>query len=838
MQAVRTTVVAFLLPVILLSSAMAQAANDLPSSSSSAADAAEGNQGAMNKFYAVTLMTSFSPVSTKKLGEEFPDYVVYQKKTVVFGKELYLIRLGFFRNFAAATVMKHELADRFPGAWATEVPEAEQASALGIGVVAPSGVARPPAAAPGGQVTAGKVVGSGIYVLNLDDARMPEKLARKSMPVELNAYRTYVLSETAKGKTLYHYRLGFFPTQADAEQARSYLTRSYPGSSIVEVSREEQVLATAPKPAEEATPGAKPTTGVASSAAVTPTVAVTQNVEIENQAGVLLAQGRDHITSGEYIPAIKVLNRLLVLPQNKFTNDAIEYIGVARERGGQFALAREMYQAYLLVNPNSAGAERVRQRLASMAGGNGEPVPVLRPVQDKTVPVKSVFGSLSQTYYRGAAITGASTLTPTQPALSTVTQRSLISFLDLTARYQSGDYDNRVIVRDQYTYSWLNSIPKDNRLSAAYLELKDKKRDYSARFGRQPGNTGGVLGIFDGASATYNLSPTWHISGNTGVPKETKVDARRYFYSLSTDFGPLAQRWYGGFYYIYQYVEGVEDRNAVGAEIRFFEPRHSLYTLFDYDLGFKVLNIAVLQANWQTESNTSYNLLVDHRKSPALQTSNVLNGASITSTNPITNITTTKVPTYSELSNRYTPEQLRQFAKLHTPESNYYDFSVTRPVSQKLQLGGGINMYNFSESPVTPVALAAPGTGNTYIYSLRAIGTGLLFDKDISVLTLSHTKGQTLQGNGIALTNKSIFQGKWTVDLGLRLLKQATHFPGFADIENTAASPTIRFGYRFKQTAVLETEYGQERTHSKDTGNGGETISTSKYYSVGYHWTF
>ena len=826
MQAVRTTVVTFLLPVILLSSVMAQAANDLSSSSGSAAAATEGSQGAMNKFYAVTLMTSFSPVSTKKLGKEFPDYVVYQKKTVVFGKELYLIRLGFFRNFAAATVMKHELVDRFPGAWATEVPEAEQASALGIGVVAPSGVARvPAAAASGGRVTAGKAVGSGIYVLNLDNARTPEKLVRKPMPVELNAYRTYVLSETTKGKTLYHYRLGFFPTQADAEQARSYLTRGYPGSSIVEVSREEQVLATAPKPTEEATPGAKQTAAVASSAPVTPAVAVTQNVEIDNQAGALLAQGRDHITSGDYISAIKALNSLLTLPHNKFTNDAIEYIGVARERGGQFALAREMYETYLRINPDSEGAQRVRQRLASMAGGNGEPVPVLRPVQDGTVPVKSVFGSLSQTYYRGAAITGASTLTPTQPALSNVTQRSLISFLDLTARYQNGNYDNRVIVRDQYTYSWLDSIPKDNRLSAAYLELKDKKRDYSARFGRQPGSTGGILGMFDGASATYNLSPTWHITGNTGIPKETKVDARRYFYSLSTDFGPLAQRWYGGFYYIYQYVEGVEDRNAVGAEMRYFEPRHSLYTLFDYDLGFKVLNIAVLQANWQTESNTSYNLLVDHRKSPALQTTNVLIG-------------TTVLKSYSGWSSLFTPEQLREMAKLHTPESNYYDFSVTHPVSQKLQLGGGINMYNFTESPATAVALAAPGTGNTYIYSLRAIGTGLLFDKDISVLTLSHTKGATLQGNGISLTNKSIFQGKWTVDLGLRLLKQTTHFPGFADIENTAASPTIRFGYRFKQTAVLETEYGQERNHSKDTGTGGETITTSKYYSVGYHWTF
>ena len=832
MQAVRNTVVAFLLPVILLFSVTVQAASEVSST-----DAAESSQGAMNKFYAVTLTTSFSPVSTRKLAKEFPKFVVYQKKTVVFGKELYLIRLGFFRNFSDATVMKKLLAGRFPGAWATEVPEAEQANALGIGVVAPSGVARAAAPAAASRVTAGRAAGSGIYVLNLDDARVPGKLVRKPMPIELNAYRAYALAETTKGKTLYHYRLGFFPTQADAEQARSFLTRAYPGSSIVQVSREEQVLATSTQPAGEGAPGIKQAVGVAGATPATPAASAEQNVEIDNQAGRLLAEGRDHITSGDYISAIKALNRLLTLPHNKFTDDAIEYIGVARERGGQFALAREMYETYLRVNPDSEGAQRVRQRLASMAGGNGEPVPALRPVQDTSVPVKSVFGSLSQTYYRNQSTIGASSLTPTLPAQTIDTQRSLISFLDLTARYQSSNYDNRVILRDQYTYSWLDSIPKDNRLSAAYLELKDKKRDYSARFGRQPGNTGGVLGMFDGASATYNITPTWHISGNTGIPKEVKVDARRYFYSLSTDFGPVAQRWYGGFYYIYQFVEGVEDRKAVGTELRYFEPRHSLYTLFDYDLGFSALNIAVLQANWQTESNTSYNLLIDHRKSPALQTTNALNGATVL-INPLNPSLGNKTPSYSNLSNLYTTDQLREFSKLHTPESNYYDFSVTHPVTQKLQLGAGVNMYNFSESLATPVALAVPGTGNTFVYSLRAIGTGLVFDKDISVMTLSHTHGVTLRGNGVALTNKSIFQGKWTVDLGLRLAKQTTSFPGFADVENTTTDPTIRFGYRFKQTVVLETEYGQERNHAKDTGTGGETITRSKYYSVGYHWTF
>lgn len=815
------------LPIILSDGATAQAAvKETASAHGATATAPRTNAG----YYAVTLMTSFSPVSATALAAEFPDHVVYQKKSLVFGKEVYLVRLGFFPTFAAAEAMKNKLAGRYPGAWSTKAMEAEQHIARGEGPgripdvrSSPDVPATPvPAPAPARTPRSGTQVTSGVYAIQLDSATSRNRLRRLPMPVELKGYQIYEQPDTVKGKIRYDLRLGFFPSRADAEQARSFLTRSYPASAVLQVpGQEKKGVATA----ETAVISPPPRAPASLSKVEAPAVVNEERPPggSETQAAQLLGQGREHITSGEYRQAIRVLNRLLALPRNRFTDDALEYLGVTHERRGQLSLARTMYETYLRTTEDAQGAQRVRQRLASMTGAPVSTASDRRPLKGESVPVRTVYGGLSQTYYHGTSTVGI--FSPAAAELSTDTQRSLITYLDLNARYQGGDFDNRVVIRNRYSYSWLDGVSTDNRLSAAYLEFKDKRRDISARFGRQPGHHGGILGIFDGATATYHLKPTWRVTGSTGEPQEVNVDARRYFYSLSTDLGPFARHWYGGFYYLYQFVEGVEDRNAVGMEARYLEPGRSVYTLFDYDLGFKVVNIAMLQANWQTRSNTHYSLLLDHRRSPALQTANVLIGL-------------TAPKSYSGLSLIYTAEQLRAMAGRHTPQSNYFDFSVSHALSPRLQWGAGINMYSISEATETAVAQSVPASGDIYSYSVRAIGTQL-FRNDISVLTLSHSDGKTLQGNSIALTNKSVFQNKWTVDVGLRLSRQsiASVLTG-AESEENLVLASLRMGYRLKQSTQLEAEYAQDRVRSRVSASAEETVSTTRRYSVGYRWTF
>jgi hypothetical protein len=703
---------------------------------------AQRTQNWMNKFYAVTLLTSFTPVTVAKQAKEFPNNIVYMQRADIFGKPVYYVRLGFFATFAEARDMKDKVQAKYPGAWATAVPESEQAAALGIGVV-PSDVA----------------------------AEAPEKKGGPS-----------------KGE------------------------KAPPAAAL------------APKAA-----GAPGTPGGVSEPPMS---------ETEKQAGTLFSQGTEALTGGNYVLAIQMFNRLLSLPRNKFTADALEYVGVARERGGQYGLAQTQYENYLRLYPTGEGSDRVRQRLASMVTTQAA-APELRAAQEAPAVTKSVFGSLSQYYYQGAQkldpTVGATT---TDESLSSVTQRTLITNLDLTARFQNSNYDNRVIIRDQYTYSSLREIlPNDNRLFAAYMELKDKRRDYMFRLGRQPGAGGGVLGRFDGAMFTYNFSPRWHFSVVSGVPNEYEVDASRYFYGANLDLGPIAQHWYGNLYFIKQMANGIIDREAVGTELRYFEPRHSVYTLLDYDISYSVLNTAVVQINWQTEGATSFNLLMDQRRSPPMQTVNVLNGATINVGTPVDPVFV-PITSFNTMLSLFGEENVRTLAELRTPQSNYYDVNVTHPLSPKFQIAGGVKMYNFTATPATILGEATAATPNTYSYTVQGIGTGLLFLHDVSVLSLIHTRSDIQLGNAVSFTNRTVLRDNYNFDLGLRFAKNENYPDEFTRSESEVVTPMVKLGYRLRQAALFEVEVGQERTRTKNVLTGDERVDRTKYFSLGYRWNF
>ena len=94
--------------------------------------------------------------------------------------------------------------------------------------------------------------------------------------------------------------------------------------------------------------------------------AAAPSTELDVEAGKLMAQARASIDAGDNATAIDTLNRLLNLPPNRFSKEAQELAGVARQLHGEIAKARAEYELYLKLYPDDEGAVRVRDRLAGL----------------------------------------------------------------------------------------------------------------------------------------------------------------------------------------------------------------------------------------------------------------------------------------------------------------------------------------------------------------------------------------------------------------------------------------------------------------------------------------
>jgi tetratricopeptide (TPR) repeat protein len=798
-----------LFPILFLLSALvpasvALAQTEVPAQTSAPAGA---------RHYAVTLLSSFEPIPDALLPTDLHGHRVYRTQSDIFGKTIYFVRLGFFTTPAEATTLRDRLVARYPGAFMTEVTAEEFRSAAPRQTRAETPATRQ-TAQPGPSREE-------FYVVTLASSRTLTPVPAAALPAKLKDKRLYLRDTAQNGATLHSLRLGFFASAVEAKTAVRLLISAYPGARVHPVSGQERTESAR-------TIVAMPDVTVAGTPrpdkAALPVTAVRGTVE--NQASVLLEQSRAALTRGDNNAAIPLLNRLLQLPPNRHSQDAQELIGLAYERNGEIAMAKREYKLCLKLYPDWSGAERVRQRLAELE--TAPKTQALKALRKKEVSVSTAYGSFSQYYYRGnsrAEITQTTGPTVDPITLTAIDQSALISNLDITGRFRSGDYDNRVVIRDNYTLNFLDGTHNDNRLYAAYAEVRNKLYEYSGRLGRQPGNSGGVLGRFDGISLGYSILPKWRINIVAGEPVEfNPINSDKQFWGTSLDLGTFAEHWNGGAYYIHQTIDGIIDRQAVGAELRYFDPRRSLLSLVDYDVSYGVLNIALLQGTLQVGSKTSLNLLIDHRLAPLMQTSNAL-----------INETNTSISWF--LQQGMTEEQLRAQAEVRTPTSDLIMIGATHNINTTWQLGGDIKRYNISGTPANGIppatpAAAMPGTGNVYVYTLQGIATGLLTKRDVSVLSLSYLTSDSYNGESIAINNRTLLQDKWTLDLSLRHYQQQDNL----GTDQTRLTPIVRVGYRWRDKITFELEAGMEM--SEITNSSQTEDSTRNFYMLGYRWDF
>jgi hypothetical protein len=555
----------------------------------------------------------------------------------------------------------------------------------------------------------------------------------------------------------------------------------------------------------------------------------------DNQAALLMAKGRDAMLTGVMFSAIDTFNSVLKLPPNKYSPAAQVWIGIAREKSGQQAKAKLEYELYLKLYPDGTDAAWVRGRLAALNS-----IQAAAPIAaSRAVPVlahatefqTTTYGSISMYYYHGASQTDTvATIggVQTPSTLSLTDQSSLISNVSMTARSYNNEFDNRFVFQDFNSKSFLKGQTNQNRLNAAYYDVRNRVDNYSARIGRQSAMGGGVLGRFDGVSAGYGFLQNWRANVAAGQLSDKTLDSKPTFLSLGLDFGvnsPLG----GSVYLINQRAGGLTDRKAAGGNLRYFEQGKTALAMLDYDIQFKALNILTLQGTLNYDSGTDYNFLFDRRRSPVLDIRNAVSG------------TTSTISTL--LLNGWTTSDLLTLANSRTAISNLAMVGVTQRFQEKWQAGTDFIVSNTSglqaSGTLNPdgttglegFVAATPSTGNAWTINGRLSGSDVISARDMSMCSLSYSKSRLTTGETLLLYNHSYPRELWTLDTTLRLFWQTDSTGGKV---NTTA-PVVRVGYRLRSSLTLEGEGGVDWTKSTPAALPPSN-TTRKYFSVGFRW--
>jgi Outer membrane lipoprotein len=552
----------------------------------------------------------------------------------------------------------------------------------------------------------------------------------------------------------------------------------------------------------------------------------------------LMASGKASMAAGEYEGATQSFNRLLNLPPNEYSQEAQELVGNAREKNGDFTKAKVEYELYVKLYPQTEGALRVNTRLAAINNGTAKVADnkFSTKKQINQVNQNTIFGSLSQYYYGGKTLTNTTNGGITAQTRST-DQSALVTSFDITDRWRHNQYDDKIVFRDAQTHNFPPGVIDANRLNAAYWDHEDKALGYMTRLGRQPGNSQGVLGRFDGIFGKYSINDKFRITGVAGVPDNgphSSIITNRHFYGSALEFGLPSSTFSGNFYAIQQVADNFTERRAIGSELRYFNESTSLFGLVDYDTVFHDVNIALLQGNW-TKNDITYNALLDHRKSPILYGETGLQA--VPSASPLS---------VDGLRKVLTNQQLYSAIKDITAETDTALIGATKQITPKWQVGGDVRLNRTTSTKgvdltaitggVNDKVASTPSTGIAYTYSLQAIGTNVVFADDTTVFNSSYVDDPHYAAQTFGFTNVATFRTKWHVTSSLNLYHQKGDSSQL-DTKTFKIAPTARISYQLLDNALLEAELGFEKSYTDD--NTSQKIrSTRESMFVGYRWDF
>ncbi|MCB1693015.1 MAG: hypothetical protein KDI19_09635 [Pseudomonadales bacterium] len=410
------------------------------------------------------------------------------------------------------------------------------------------------------------------------------------------------------------------------------------------------------------------------------------------------SETRRRLNEGDYDTVVAELTALRSSASDAaIRRFAQEYLGVARERKGQFAFARAEYERFMNDYPDAPEASRVNLRLsallASFAPANAEPE---KPKVASAVSRDRSFGGNVRADYRMARNTNDAGDTRTTMSLASVDA-------DLTGEIDIDDSRYAVRVSAGH-YQDLTDSGRASGDSIRYLYADiEPSRHLQFRVGRQRSRGNSMLGRFDGVDMRYQLDRGPWLSLYGGLPADRSKDPLfgddRQFIGASVDTGDLFERLGFGIHLQRQTIAGLVDREAVGFEARYAGEGVFAQGFIDYDLHFRDLNALSVSLTGNNE-HASFNFSYDERRSPYLSTRNALIGQGVASIDAL-------------LAGLFTEDDLFSLAVDRSLSTRSAIAGVGVPLSPRMSLSGSLSWFAIDEGAASGGVLASPAFDQT-----------------------------------------------------------------------------------------------------------------------------
>jgi tetratricopeptide (TPR) repeat protein len=623
----------------------------------------------------------------------------------------------------------------------------------------------------------------------LDETALAKAAALLQVPV-------YLSDATVQDETWHRLRAGPFSSRRDAERLLREARSSYPTAWL------------AIDDETDADSGGEDASATQTRSPAGPRLPENRaDPELDRK----LASARTALSRRKLDDAIPLLTQVVASEDYVHRVDAAELLGLARERKGQLAQAKAVYEDFLRRYPDAAAAPRVKQRLQALrtaglpgrrgSGGAGE------------IGGWTLAGNASQIYRRDN-----SEFSSDDFARSLVTQNVLITDLDGLARRRGERFDFTARTSFGYMKDLLTQGPGDQvRVSYAFAELVDRERGLGARIGRQSRGMAGIPSTFDGVLGTWQWRPDFGFGLAAGMPTVSTregPDPDRRFISAGANFANSSRSWDSTAYMLAQEYKGLTDRRSFGVETRYMAPGRTLFALVDYDLHFADFNSVMLLGTLFTESRWTLSLDASRQRSPQLSLRNAMIGQPLSD--------------FDTLADSFTEEQLQQLALDRSAQLTQFGLSAAHPLGERGQWTMNIVSLDLSGTPASGgvEAILAPGRDDA-VYTEFLVNS-LFKAGDVHSVALRYQQGDGGKLMSLGIGSRLPFGSALRMTSRLRVDHRADSPVGASQL---IFAPSLRLDY-VRGRATAELEAGAELGQNERVGQSED--STRYFISLGY----